>query len=221
MEKVGTGKAARILIVDDHPALCEGLRHRICAQSDMAVCGEAADVEQAVAEIRKTSPDVVIVDIALKNSDGLELIKYLKSRQSPSRALVHSMYDELVYADRCLYAGAMGYVSKEANPDEVIKAIREILAGRVYLSSAMTREILGRTLRGSAPQTDPINTLTDRQLEIFRLMGEGRTAQQIAGHLHISVHTVETHRENIKRKLNVNTMAELIRRAVLWVAQRE
>lgn len=206
------------MIVDDHPALCEGLGHRISAQPDLTVCCHAADVDEALKMIRDVQPDVVIVDIALKNSDGLELIKALKARHLPVRALVHSMYEESLYADRCLHAGAMGYVNKEAHPDEVIKAVREILAGRVYLSPAMTSVVLGRTVNGTAPTCDPIETLTDRQLEIFRLIGGGLSAHEISDRLHISVHTVETHRENIKRKLNVNTVSELTRRAVLWVS---
>lgn len=213
-------KTARIMIVDDHPALCEGLGHRISAQPDLSVCGHAADVNGALKLIGETNPDVVIVDIALKNSDGLELIKALKTRHDRVRALVHSMYEESLYADRCLHAGAMGYVNKEAAPDEVIKAIREILAGRVYLSPTMTSAVLGRTVSGAAPQADPIDTLTDRQLEVFRLIGDGLSAHQIAARLHISVHTVETHRENIKRKLHVITVSELTRRAVLWVAEQ-
>lgn len=212
------GKTARVLIVDDHPALCEGLGHRISAQPDLSVCGQAADVDEALAKIRQVQPDVVIVDIALKTGDGLELIKAIKTHHKRIRAMVHSMYEESLYADRCLHAGAMGYVNKEADPDEVIKALREILAGRVYLSPAMTRTILGRTVSGLEPQSDPIDTLTDRQLEVFRLIGSGQSAQQIAKRLHISVHTVETHRENIKRKLGVDTVSELTRRAVLWAA---
>jgi len=212
--------AGRIVIVDDHPALCEGLGHRISAQPGLTVCGYAADVDEAFKIIPDVNPDVVIVDIALKNSDGLELIKALKIRHKQVRALVHSMYEESIYADRCLHAGAMGYVNKEANPAEVIKAIREILAGRVYLSPAMTSTILGRTVSGVEPQSDPIETLTDRQLEIFRLVGEGLSAHQIADRLHISVHTVETHRGNIKRKLNIDTVSELTRRAVLWLSEQ-
>ena len=211
---------ARIMIVDDHPALCEGLGHRISAPPDRTVCWQACDVDAALKMIREIQPDVVIVDIALKNSDGLELIKAIKRRHQHICTLAHSMYDESLYADRCLHAGAMGYVNKEANPDEVIKAIREILAGRVYLSPAMTSAVLGRTVSGAEPLADPMDTLTDRQLEVFRLIGEGQSAQQIAQRLHISVHTVETHRENIKRKLDVNTVSELTRRAVLWIAKQ-
>lgn len=213
-------KAARIMVVDDHPALCEGLGHRIESQADMTICGQAADVNEALQKIPELDPDVVIVDIALKNSNGMELIKAIQSRFKRVRTLVHSMYQEALYADRCLRAGAAGYVNKEAHPDEVIKALREILAGRIYLSSALTSEMLVRTARGTPPQTGVIGSLTDRQLEVFRLIAEGLSAQRIADRLHISVHTVETHRENIKRKLNVDTIGELTRHAVLWATER-
>ena len=209
---------ARVLIVDDHPALCEGLGHRISSQPDMTVCGEAADVADALRKARDLEPDVVIVDIALKNSDGLELIKACRTSGLSVRTLVRSMYEESLYANRCLQAGAMGYVNKEANPLDVIHAIREILQGRVYLSPAMTTEILGRTFNVSGPQADPVDTLTDRQLEVFRMIGNGLNVNQIATRLHLSVHTVETHRENIKRKLNVSSLSELARRAVLWAS---
>lgn len=214
------GQPAKVLIVDDHPALCEGLGHRISAQPDLCLCGQAGDVLEALQVIEEARPDIVIVDIALRSSNGLDLIKAIQSRYHSIRTLVHSMYDESLYADRCLHAGAMGYVNKEAHPAEVIKAIREIFAGRVYLSPAMTHQILGRTVAGRSPEADPIETLTDRQLEILQLIGDGLTAQKIANRLHISVHTVETHRENIKRKLGIDTSTELTRRAVLWVSQQ-
>ncbi len=213
--------ATRIMIVDDHPALCEGLGHRIDAQPDLEVCGQAADVDEALAKIGDLHPEVIIVDIALKNSDGLELIKSVDKRYKHVRTLVHSMYEEAVYADRCLHAGAMGYLNKEADPNEVIKAIREIRDGRVYVSAAMTRQIVSRTVKGGEPQADPIDTLTDRQLEIFRLLGEGYNSHQLAERLCISVHTVDTHRDNIKRKLNVDSGSEVNRRAVLWVAEQK
>ncbi|REK09070.1 MAG: DNA-binding response regulator [Planctomycetota bacterium] len=212
-------KTARILIVDDHPTVCEGLSHRIAAQPELTVCGQAADVGEALQKIDELDPDLAIVDIALHSSDGLDLVKAIKARRKRVRALVHSMYDEEIYADRCLHAGAMGYVNKGADPDEVIKAIRVILAGQVYLSPTMTSQVLTRTIGRVETETDPVEMLTDRQLEIFRLIGNGYSAQQIAKRLHISVHTVETHRENIKRKLNVETVSQLARRAVLWAAE--
>jgi len=212
---------SRIMIVDDHPTVREGLGHCIESQPDMTVCGEAADVKEAVALIDQCRPDVVIVDIALKSSNGLELIKTLKSKGKQVRTIVHSMYDESVYANRSLQAGAMGYVNKEAKSDEVIHAIRTVCAGRVYVSPAMTNEIVGRSVSGTAPMADPVSTLTNRQLEIFRLIGEGLTPGEIARRLHISIHTVETHRENIKRKLKVGSVTELARRAVLWVSSTQ
>lgn len=212
-----TGKTMRILIVDDHPTVCEGLGHRINSQADMSVCGQAPDVGEALKKITELHPDVVIVDIALKSSDGLELIKAIKARFKCIRPLVHSMYEETVYADRCLHAGAMGYVNKESDPNDVIEAIRTVYSGRVYLSPAMSSLVLGRTVHGQSAESNPVDSLTDRQLEVFRLIGAGRSANQIANQLHISVHTVETHRDNIKRKLGAATVNELARLAVLWV----
>ena len=211
-----TEKTARVMIVDDHPAIREGLASRIASHPDLMVCGQAADVQEALQKVADAAPDVVIVDIGLKTSDGMDLIKELKAHYRTIRVLVHSMFAESLYADRCLHAGAMGYVNKEANPGEVVKAIREVLAGRVYLSPAMTDEMLDRAVKGIELTDDPIDGLTDRQLEIFRLIGDGKSAAQIAKRLHISVHTVETHRENIKRKLNITTGSDLTRRAVLW-----
>lgn len=210
-----TEKRIRVLVVDDHPTVREGLVHRISAQADMEVCGEAADVREALSLVRELCPDVAIVDIALRGSDGLELVKTLKARNTGVRAVVHSMYEENVYAERCLRAGAMGYVSKEANPADVVAAIRSVLAGKVYLSESMTHRVLGRAA-GDGGTADPVDSLTDRQLEIFRLFGQGKTATQIANELHLSVHTVESHRENIKRKLGVENVSELTRMAVLW-----
>jgi DNA-binding NarL/FixJ family response regulator len=214
-----TDRIYRVLIVDDHPTICEGLSHRINAQLDMTVCATAACFRDAMEAVGSTSPDIAIIDIALKNSDGLELIKAIVPRYPLIRTVVHSMYEENIYADRCLRAGAHGYVNKEADPQDVIRAIREIMAGRIYLSPQMTSKILTRRLRGAVPEEDLVTSLSDRQLEIFRLIGEGGDARSIAQRLHISVHTVETHRENIKRKLTIEKLPELNRRAVLWVQE--
>jgi DNA-binding NarL/FixJ family response regulator len=212
-------KSVRIMIVDDHPTVCEGLRHRIEAQPDMTVAGEAADMDEALQQLGESSPHLVVVDIALRTSNGLDLVKTIASRQPQVRTLVHSMYDENIYADRCLRAGAKGYVNKESDPKEVIRAIREIVAGNLYLSPQMTNRMLGRRFNPKSDAVDPVESLTDRQLEIFRLIGEGEGARAIADRLHISVHTVETHRENIKRKLNIERLSDLNRRAVLWVQE--
>jgi DNA-binding NarL/FixJ family response regulator len=211
-------RVLRIMIVDDHPALCEGLSHRIESQTDMTVCGQAADVAGALRQIDDLEPDLVIVDIGLKGSSGLDLIKTLKTTRPGVLSLVHSMYEESLYAERCLAIGARGYVNKEAHPDDVIQAIREILAGRIYLSAALQSQILNRPASVGAPRTAVVESLSERQLEIFRLIGQGKSAAQIASLLVISVNTVDSHRENIKRKLNVSSAPELVRLAVLWMA---
>ncbi|MEQ8847498.1 response regulator transcription factor [Botrimarina sp.] len=213
------GQTMRILVVDDHPTVREGLAHCIAAQPDMTVCGAAADVGEALREIEEHQPHLVIVDISLKTSDGLDLVKAIVNRHPAVRTVVHSMYDEAIYADRCLRAGAHGYVNKEADPDDVIEAIRTVLAGDIYLSAKMTSRLLGRRFASTTQPTDPVETLTDRQLEIFRLIGEGGDTRSIAQRLHLSVHTVETHRENIKRKLGVERLSDLNRRAVLWAQE--
>lgn len=207
-----------VLIVDDHPAVRDGLRSRIQQETDMRVCGEAANVASALELVEQHQPDVVIVDISLKTEDGLALIKQLVARGSKARLLVHSMHDETIYADRCLRAGAAGYVSKEEDPSEVIHAIRKVVSGEVSLSSRMSNELRSRGVDSVKELgEDPIATLTNRELEVFRHIGHGLTAQQIADRLGISVHTVESHRENIKRKLSIRSIPELSRRAVQWV----
>ena len=203
-----TGNITRVLIVDDHPTVREGLGYRISHQPDMAVCGESADLDDALLKIADLQPDVVIVDIALKDSDGLDLIKEVRPQHRDIHMLVHSMYDESIYADRCLHAGAMGYVNKESDPDEVICAIRHVMAGQVHLSPAMTRKILARTCNGPEVRTQPVDTLTDRQLEIFCLIAKGRSASQIASSLSISVHTVERHVANLYRKIDARGRAD-------------
>jgi DNA-binding NarL/FixJ family response regulator len=211
-------KTARILVVDDHPSVCEALGSRIDAQPDMSCCGQAAGLGDALRQIKTLQPDLVIVDISLKSGDGLDLIKEIAAKYKQIRMLVHSMYDETTYAHRCLHAGAMGFVNKAASPAQVIEAIRHVLGGGIYLSDETSRELLRRSIGRPEPGgQDPVETLTDRQLEVFRLLGDGLTTAQIAGRLHISTHTVETHRENIKQKLGVRSVAALTQRAVQWV----
>lgn len=222
MESTGVAlgiKVHRIMIVDDHPTVREGLSHRINAQPDMMVCGTAADVQDALREVNNCNPNLIIIDISLKTGDGIDLVKAIAARYPKIRLLVHSMYDEGFYADRCLRAGAQGYVNKESDPNDVVRAIREILVGKIYLSEAMTAQVLGQTFRGQDSVSDAVTLLTDRQLEIFRLIGEGEGVREIAQRLKISVHTVETHRENIKRKLQIDKLIDLYRRAVLWTQE--
>lgn len=206
----------RAIIVDDHPAVCEGLDHSISAQPDMMVCGQASDVETALQLIEELAPDVIVVDIVLKGSDGLDLLSKLKARGSNTRALVHSMYEVSLYAERCLRAGAKGYVNKQASPDEVVRAIRTIMSGQIYLDPSEVSRFLNRAAEAGSRQADPVDSLSNRQLEVFRLIGNGNTTSQIAAQLRISIHTVESHRESIKKKLSVSSIPELTRQAVLW-----
>ena len=206
--------------MDDHPIVREGLAARIARQPDLSVCGEAEDVADALELVKTTRPDLVIVDLSLKSGQGLDLIKRIPACSENTKTLVSSMYDESLYAERALRAGALGYVNKQEMSEKIIEAIRHVLTGKIYLSPTMTERLLHRAV-GSPPQLaqSPIETLSDRELEIFKMIGQGKTTRQIAGDLHLSIKTVETHRENIKSKLNILNAAELSRAAVQWVME--
>lgn len=213
-------KTLQILIVDDHPIVREGLAARIARQPDMAVCGEAEDVPDALEIVKATNPDLAIIDLSLKSGQGLDLIKKIKARGHDTKMLVSSMYDESLYAERALRAGALGYINKQEVSEKIISAIRQVMEGKIYLSKPMTERLLQRAI-GSTPTLvqSPMETLSNRELEIFKMIGKGMTTRQIAGDLHLSVKTVETHRENIKGKLNLPNSAELSREAVHWVIE--
>jgi DNA-binding NarL/FixJ family response regulator len=209
----------RVLIVDDHPAVREALTIRISRLGDLEVCGEAADVTEALQLVERTRPDVAIIDIALKTGDGVELIKQIKARDDNVRMLVWSMYGEHLYAERALRAGAMGYITKEQATDRIIEAIRQVLAGKIYVSDALREKLVQRTLGQKVPASEPIDVLTDRELVVFRLFGQGVTTSAIGKQLHLSVHTLETYSERIKTKLAFKSGAELAREAVQWVLE--
>jgi DNA-binding NarL/FixJ family response regulator len=211
----------RILIVDDHPAVREGLAIRISREPDLAVCGQASDVAEALKIAAETDPDLVVVDISLAAGDGLELIKRLRAQKDTTRMLAWSMHEENFYADRVLRAGAMGYINKREATDTIIKAIRQVLAGKVYLSNTMADRLLQRAV-GTPNQTVAgtlVESLTDRELETFTLIGRGLNTQQIAAKLFLSPKTVETYRARIMDKLNISNSTELIHRAVRWVLE--
>ncbi len=172
-------RSARVLIVDDHPAVREALAMRISTETGLKVCGEAADVAEALQVVEATDPDVAVIDIALKTGDGIDLIRRIKARNQRIRILVWSMYGENLYAERALRAGAMGYLDKEQATRTIIEAIRQVLDGKVYLSSAMTEKLLRRSV-GQDPGRLPIDSLSDRELEVFRLIGQGVKTQEIA-----------------------------------------
>ncbi len=211
---------SRILVVDDHPAVREGLALQIGLQPDLEVSGEAEDVGAALALLSTARPDVAIIDISLKNGNGIDLIKRIRARDNAVRLLVWSMHPENLYAERALRAGAMGYVHKGKATRDIIEAIRTVLAGKMYLSPDLSTELLGR-LVGNGPQADlaSVDSLSDRELESFQLMGQGLTTQQIAARMHVSPKTVETYRARIKEKLHVDSMASLIQRAAQWVLE--
>ncbi len=213
-------QTSRILIVDDHPLVREGLGLRITQQQDLAVCGEAADADAALAEVKRLEPDLAIIDISLASGHGIDLIKQIRGCRPQVKLLVHSMYDESLYAERALQAGALGYVNKREAPDTMLTAIRQVLDGKVYLSKQMTERILRQRVGGASDlAASPVDGLSDRELEVFMLIGQGESTGAIANHLHLSVHTIDSHREKIKRKLCLKNSAELSRRAVQWVLE--
>jgi DNA-binding NarL/FixJ family response regulator len=216
----GNPKSARtrILIVDDHPIVREGLAAVIQRQRDLVCCGEADGSVAALAAVSELKPDLVIVDLRLRSGDGLELIKSLKAQDAAVRILVVSQFDEIVYAERAIRAGAQGYLMKEQASQEVISAIRAILAGGIYASPRVSALALRRLSSAPPPgQRDGIVNLTDRELQVFQLLGAGLGTRQIAQHLSISIKTIETHRQSIKSKLELPGASELVRYATDWV----
>jgi DNA-binding NarL/FixJ family response regulator len=221
MYTANTDSVAKILLVDDHPAVREALALRIAQHPDLKVCGEADDVVPALQMAMEMKPDVIITDIALKSGDGIDLIKRIKARDQDVSILVWSMHSESLYAERALRAGAMGYITKEQATQQIIEAIRQVLAGKMYLSPAMSEKLLRRTVDGGPKASEtPMSRLTDRELEVLRLIGEGVKTCDVAERLHLSIKTVETHRDRIKKKLELKDSVELIRRAVIWVNEK-
>src|SRR5271169_4834424 len=199
-------KRARVLIVDDHPAVREALAMRIGRQPDLEVCGEAADLSEALRLVADTQPDVAVVDISLKSGCGLDLIKRIKGRNDTVRMLVWSTHSESLYGERALRAGALGYINKDQATDKIVEAIRRVLAGNVYLSDAMAEKMLHRAVGGGREEVtrSPLDALADRELEVFRLIGESVKTAEIAERLHLSVKTVETYRDRIREKLDLS-----------------
>ena len=210
---------SKVLIVDDHPVVREGLALHLSAQPDLEVCGEAEDLPGALALMASAQPDVAIIDISLKNSSGIELIRRIKNRRDDVRILVWSMYPENLYAERALRAGAQGYMNKGQATRHVLDAIRAILKGQVYVSGELANHLLQRVV-GRKPEDGPAtDSLSDRELETFQLMGEGLTTEAIAERMHVSPKTVETFRARIKDKLGISSLPELIQRAARWVVE--
>src|SRR5436190_7051411 len=215
--KTSEPRKSRVFLIDDHPLVREGLVNLINSQRDLVVCGEAEDSAGAMTGIAKTRPDVALVDISLKNESGLELVKNLEARFPLVALIVLSMHDEALYAERALRAGARGYVMKRETTKSVLTAIRRVLEGSVYVSERVVNGMARKlSLSDKASASSPVDRLSDRELEIFRLLGQGRTTSQIAADLHLSLKTVQAYCARAKEKFGVDSLTELLRAAIRW-----
>jgi DNA-binding NarL/FixJ family response regulator len=211
----------QIFIVDDHPVFREGLVVLVKREPELAVCGEADTAAAALTEIKRLQPDLVLADIGLPGKSGMELIKDLQAVCPEIPILVISMHDESLYAERVLRAGGRGYIMKQEGPEKILQAIRQILAGQLYLSPKMSSRVLD-SISGRSDRNRPaVARLTDRELEILQLLGQGKDSHAIAAQLNLSVKTVDAHRGNIKEKLSLESGTELIWFAARWVATQE
>jgi len=212
-----TNRKSKIFVVDDHPIVRQGLGLLINREPDMIVCGAAEEAQSALRAIPTLQPDVLVVDISLNGPDGLELVKTVRMRDANMPILVLSMHDESIYAERALRAGANGYIMKQEATEKVLIAIRRIMRGDVYLSDRVSSKMLQQYVRGSTTaRQSPVADLSDRELEVFRLVGAGHGTRQIAEDLHLSVKTVETYQAHIKEKLSLRNARELVQHAIEW-----
>ena len=214
-------KATRVLLVDDHPVVRDGLAEAINHESDLTVCATAEDRQEALQAIERTKPELVVVDLMLKSSSGLELIKDVHARWPKLLILVVSMHDETLYAERVLRAGARGYITKQQATHDILLAIRRVLGGGIYLSEKTASTVLGRLTAQPQAVSDSIaEVLADRELQVFEMTGRGLTTREIAQHLRIDMKTVDTYRTRIKEKLNLESTSELLKLAIRWNQER-
>jgi DNA-binding NarL/FixJ family response regulator len=212
-----TGKA-KVLIIDDHPVVRNGLSQLICHEGDLEVCGEAGSASEALKLIPALRPDILLLDISLGETNGISLIKDILSRFGEMNILALSMHDESLYAERALRAGAKGYIMKEEATDKVIGAIRRVLRGEIHLSERMSTRLLHKLVNNSGRSSEsPVHNLSDRELEVFELIGRGMSTRSIADKLSLSIKTIEAHRANLKRKLRLKNSIELLQYATQWV----
>jgi DNA-binding NarL/FixJ family response regulator len=210
-------KKCRVLLVDDHPIVRQGLALLIDREPDLSVCGEADGAHTAFRAITTLRPDIVVLDISLNGPDGLDVLKEIRLKSASMPVLMLSMHDESIYAERAMRAGANGYIMKQEATEKVLVAIRRILQGEVYLSDRLTNTMLQQYMRGTSSQKkSPLVNLTDRELEVFRLIGEGHGTRQIADELHLSVKTIESYQAHIKEKLALRNARELVQHAIEW-----
>src|SRR6202451_3568054 len=221
IDKPGNGnylpRRKMVFVVDDHPLVRRGLALLINQENDMAVCGEADEMHSALSALPACRPDVLIVDISLNGPDGLELLKNIRLTSPRLPVLVLSMHDESIYAERALRAGANGYIMKQEATEKVLVALRRILSGEIYVSDRIANNMLRHYVRGAnVSEHSSVSDLSDRELEVFRLIGEGQGTRQIADALHLSVKTVESYQAHIKEKLSLRSARELVQHAVQW-----
>jgi DNA-binding NarL/FixJ family response regulator len=208
----------RILLVDDHPIVRQGIQSLISQESDLVICGEAESAGEALELLRGQRPDAAVIDITLKGTDGLELTKSARAEFPDLAVLIMSMHDESIYAERALRSGASGYIMKQEVADNIVGALRTVMNGEIYVSEKVRQTLLGRLSGHHAKlEESPVDRLSDRELEVFRMIGQGCGTREIAEQLHLSVKTIETYRAHIKDKLNIKNATELVRRAVQLV----
>lgn len=214
-------RPAKILIVDDHPLVRAGLELQISSHEDLQTCGNADGMDEALEIQAQLRPDLIIVDLTLKTGDGLDLIREARRLDPDVKMLVLSAHEESLYAERALGAGASGYVNKQEAPRLIVEAIRHVLSGKRYVSSRTLERITVRALEGETIGASPTDTLSDRELEVFQLIGDGQSTAGIANKLHLSPHTVDSHREHIRYKLGLDNASQLMRRAILFQLESE
>jgi DNA-binding NarL/FixJ family response regulator len=218
--KTAGKQTTRILIVDDHPIVREGLSSLLSKEPDFEVCGQAEDIPSAIKLVNQTRPHVVTIDISLQSGSGIDLIRRLNKSHRSIRILACSLHDEMLYAERAMHAGALGYVNKHEATQTIVKAIRQVLEDKVYLSERMSERLAHRLIGGRGKAERPaVETLSDRELEVFQMIGKGLTSAEIAKKLHLGAKTVDTYRSRIKQKLKLTNMVQLTRDAAQWALE--
>jgi DNA-binding NarL/FixJ family response regulator len=209
-------KQTRILIVDDHPLVRQGLSLNLTAQPDFEVCGEVETEHEALEMVEKMQPDLMLIDISLRSGNGIEVIKQVKNRHPKIKMLAISAFQENFYGERVLRAGASGYLNKQESQTRLLEAVRTVLRGERFVSFQLSRRLIAQALEGSGETRETTEMLSNRELEVFRMIGQGLTTGVIASKLHLSRHTIDSHRENIKRKIGARNSGELNRKAIQW-----
>ena len=210
----------RVLIVDDHPIFRAGLNGLVNLEAELTVCGEANDAKQAMQAVEKLHPDLVLLDMSLPGKGGLELLKDIRALAPQTPVLIISMHDETLYAERVIKAGGRGYIMKQEGPEKIVQAVRKVLSGGISVSERIAAQILDAMSGGKSGTSSSVSTLTDREFEVYRLLGQGKEPHEIARTLHLSIKTVDTHRAHIRQKLSLRNATELIHHATRWTAEQ-